>query len=64
MANADAPALQVATGVLFVVFLIGVTFAGEAVARWEPRVVDLIGHATPTRLDAAPRLKAGGPTGT
>jgi hypothetical protein len=25
VANADAPALQVATGVLFVVFLIGVT---------------------------------------
>jgi hypothetical protein len=36
VATADAPALQVATGVLFVEFLIGASPQGEAVARRGP----------------------------
>ena len=37
---------------------------GDQRARWEPRVVDLIGHTTPTGAYCRARLKAGGPTRT
>ena len=45
VANADAPALQMATEVLFVAFLDRCHAAGEAVTRWALTVVDL----TPSR---------------